>query len=142
MAKEKLTVWADQRVVAALKQLAVQRGVSLSETTAEVLRCAVDDAAEEIGADLLGPRLEAAIRREVTRMADRLAYLGSVAAIESSTARRMAMDQLVRNRGLEEGKRVSSEARKAAVRALREKPDTLLQDVLNRAAKPAKNAQR
>ena len=72
-----------------------RRNVSASAVAAAYLERAVNDHAETVGAELVVPAVEAAVRREVAGMSDRLAQLQARTALESATARRLLFNLLL-----------------------------------------------
>lgn len=128
--KVKATIWLEPEVLAGLKRLADEQHVSLSELCGLSLRRLVQGQALEAQAELVGARLEQLVLSAVAEVGDRIAHLCATAAVEGGAARRMLMDQAIQARGLEEGRLLASEARKAAARAIRERPGELLRMVL------------
>ena len=128
--KVKATIWLEPEVLSGLKRLADDRRVSLSELCGLSLRRLVQGEALEAQSELVGARLEQLVLSAVADVGDRLAYLCAAAAIEGGASRRMLMDRVIQERGLEEGRALAGEARKAAARAIRERPGELLKLVL------------
>ena len=95
MAREPLTVWVDPKARQTLCNLAAAQRLSVSKVAAAYLERAVSDHAETVGAELVVPAVEAAVRREVAGMSDRLARLQARTALESATARRLLFNLLL-----------------------------------------------
>jgi hypothetical protein len=130
VSKVKITTWVDERTASAIKGLAAQHGVSVSEMCAQLLRREVEeDAAGGVGAEILLPAVRAAVRREVGRMSDRLAQLLARSALESAAARRVAFQLLAEELGVEEANRRNQAAWRGSVESLK-KPAEGLREIL------------
>ena len=96
MSKRKLTIWVDESTDQRVRDLAAMHNLTLSETAGSYLEQAIRAKAETLGMDLLTPIIEAAVRREVGRMSERLARLLARTALEAASTRRIVYNQLIR----------------------------------------------
>ena len=96
MSKRKLTIWVDESTDQRVRDLAAMHNLTLSETAGSYLESAIQAKAETLGMDLLTPIIEAAVRREVGRMSERLARLLARTALEAASTRRIVYNQLIR----------------------------------------------
>lgn len=120
MAREPLTLWIDPKSRKTLCDLAASRNLSVSKVAAAYLEQAVNDHAEAVGAELVVPAVEAAVRREVAGMSDRLARLQARTALESATARRLVFNLLlVSGYGPQEARGLNDAAWQKAVESLK-----------------------
>ena len=137
MSKVKITAWVDERTASAIKGLAAQQGVSVSEMGARLLRRGVEEsAAGGVGAEVLLPAVRAAIRREVAGMADRFAHLLARGALESAATRRTVYQLLVKELGVEDARRTNEAAWTGSVESLK-RPARGLRELLREAAEDA-----
>jgi hypothetical protein len=140
MSKVKITAWVDERTASAIKGLAAQHGVSVSEIGARLLRRGVEeDAGGGVGAEILLPAVRGAVRREVGRMSDRLAQLMGRSALESATGRRLLFQLLAEEMGQEEANRRNRAAWTASVQSVK-KPAEGLREILGEAPVDAASA--
>lgn len=84
-----------------LKNLAALEYLTLSEYGGVLLERGVTGGSDELAVDLVGVCIEFAIRREVARLADRLASLMVQATLEAGAARRLLLSLLVGQAGEE-----------------------------------------
>jgi hypothetical protein len=103
--------------------------------TAEILERGLKERAETAGLGLLGPAVEAAMKREVGRMSDRLAHLLARAALESASTRRLVFQILARQLTAEDARRLNQAAWTSSVDSLR-KPAEGLREILGPRANP------
>ena len=131
MAREPLTLWIEPKSRKTLCDLAASRNLSVSKVAAAYLERAVNDHAESVGAELVVPAVEAAVRREVAGMSDRLARLQARTALESATARRLLFNLLLAS-GYESGEArgLNDAAWQKAVESLK-RPLEAIQEVLS-----------
>jgi hypothetical protein len=132
VSKVKITTWVDERTVSAIKGLAAQQGVSVSEMCAQMLRRGVEEDGGAAGMEVLLPAVRGAVRREVGRMSDRLAHLMVRSALEGATGRRLLFQLLAEEMGQEEANRRNRAAWAASVQSLK-KPAEGLREVLGEA---------
>ena len=127
--KTKVTTWVTLDAHRALRELAASHRLPLSQVAADLLHRGLREQAETAGLGLLGPALEAVVRREVSRMSDRVSHLLARAALEAATARRLLYQLLIREVGAEEARRLNQAAWTGSVDSLR-KPAEGLRDIL------------
>ncbi len=127
--KTKVTTWVTRDAYQALREVATVHNLTISQVAAEILDRGLRERAETAGLGLLGPAVEAVIKREVCRMSDRLAHLLARTALESATARRLIFQLLVRQLTLEEAKHLNQAAWTSSVDTLR-KPAQGLNEIL------------
>src|SRR5215216_1627668 len=132
MSKIKITTWVDERTASAIKGLAAQHGVSVSELCAEKLKASVEEDGGAVGMEVLLPAVRGTVRREVGRMSDRLAQLMSRSALESATGRRLLFQLLAEELGQEEANRRNRAAWTASVQSVK-KPAEGLREILGEA---------
>ena len=128
-AKTKVTTWVGRDVLRSLRDVAAAHHLTVSQVAAEILERGLKQRAETAGLGLLGPAVEAAIKREVGRMSDRLAHLLARTALESATTRRLVFQILARQLTTEEARRLNQAAWTSSVDSLR-KPAEGLREIL------------
>lgn len=134
MAKTKITTWVDERTAGILRAKAAQHEISMSEVVAQTLQSATkDEAAEGVGAELLLPAVRASVRREVSKMSDRLSNLMARSALESAADRRALYQLLVREFGQEQAREINQQAWTQSVQSLK-KPAEGLREILGERA--------
>ena len=120
MSKRKLTIWVDEATDQRVRDLAAMHHLTLSETAGSYLEKAIQTKAETLGMDLLAPIVEAAVRREVGRMSDRLARLLARTALEAASTRRIVYNQLIRQGvDAETAKMINDQSWQSSVDALK-----------------------
>lgn len=131
MAREPLTIWVEPNARKTLCNLAASQRVSVSKVAAAFLEQAVNNHAESVGAELVVPAVEAAVRREVAGMSDRLARLQARTALESATSRRLLFNLLlVSGYQPQEARGLNDAAWQKAVESLK-RPLEAIQEVLS-----------
>lgn len=110
MPKTKLTIWVGEEAAQRLKHLATLEHLTLSEYGGVLLARGVAQRSDELAADLIGARVDAAVRREVGRMSDRLATLTVQGALEAGAARRLLLSQIAGQAGEEVARTLSQQA--------------------------------
>ena len=110
MAKRKLTIWVEDGTAQKIEQLARLERLSVSQFGAQMLERAVTEYADNLGWDMVGARIEEAVRREVGRMSDRLGKLMVRAALEAGASRGMIYNLVTAQQGEESAKRINSTA--------------------------------
>jgi hypothetical protein len=128
-AKTKVTTWVGRDVLRNLRDVAATHHLTVSQVAAEILERGLKQRAETAGLGILGPAVEAAIKREVGRMSDRLAHLLARTALESATTRRLVFQILARQLTTEEARRLNQAAWTSSVDSLR-KPAEGLREIL------------
>lgn len=88
-AKRGVTVQLSNEVCVTLQRLAAQQGVSVSKLGGELLEAGLSVGSEKAAQMLLLPKLEAALRGELSLFANRHARLLSRSVIESGITRRL-----------------------------------------------------
>jgi hypothetical protein len=88
-AKKGVTVQLGEDVVLTLQRLAAQQGVSVSKLGGEMLEAGLKIGGEKAAEMLLLPKLEAALRAELSLFAHRHAKLLSRSVIEAGITRRL-----------------------------------------------------
>lgn len=88
-AKKGVTVQLSEDVVLTLQRLAAQQGVSISKLGGEFLEAGLKIGGEKAAEMLLLPKLEAAVRSELSLFAHRHAKLLSRSVIEAGITRRL-----------------------------------------------------
>ncbi len=118
--KVKVATLVDPETAQTLRDRAALHNLSLSQAAAELLSGAVKSIATDGSTVLFFAELRQALRRDVARMADRLAHLLVRSALEAGAARREVFNLLVRS-GLtqEAAKHIHDGAWQSAVVALR-----------------------
>ena len=130
MAREPITLWVEPNTRKTLCHLAASQKVSVSKVAASYLEHAVSNHAESVGAELVVPAVEAAVRREVAARSDRLARLQARTALESATARRLVFNLLlVSGYGAGEARSLNDAAWQKAVESLK-RPLEAIQELL------------
>lgn len=127
--KTKVTTWVTYDAHCALREVAAAHKLTMSQVAAEILERGLRERAETAGLGLLGPAVEAVIKREVGRMSDRLAHLLARTALEAATARRLIFQILVRELNIDEAKHLNQAAWTSSVDTLR-KPAQGLNEIL------------
>ena len=87
MAKRKLTIWVEDDLASRLEYMARAEGLAVSQYGAILLERAMREAADELGLDLVGKRIELALAREFDRSFDRIETLLFRTSIDSASAR-------------------------------------------------------
>ena len=87
MPKRKVTIWVDDKVAGKLEKLAEVEKLTLSQFGARLIERGVTEWADTMGWDVVGVRVEDAVKREVGRMSDRLAQLLVRSVLESTATR-------------------------------------------------------
>jgi hypothetical protein len=128
--RTKVTTWVTRDVLRSLRDIAAAHRLSVSQVAAEILERGLKEQAETAGLGLLGPAVEATVKREVGRMSDRLAHLIARTALESATARRLVFQLLARSLGADEARRLNQASWTGSVDSLR-KPAEGLRDILD-----------
>jgi hypothetical protein len=128
--KTKVTTWITRDALRSLRDLAATHKLTVSRVAADVLERGLNERAETAGLGLLGPAVEGVVRREVSRMSDRLAHLIARTALESATARRLVFQLLVRQLTTDEARRLNQAAWTGSVDSLR-KPVEGLREILS-----------
>jgi hypothetical protein len=128
--KTKVTTWITRDALRGLRDLAAAHHLTVSRVAADILERGLNERAETAGLGLLGPAVEGVVRREVSRMSDRLAHLIARTALESATARRLIFQLLVRQLTTDEARRLNQAAWTGSVDSLR-KPAEGLQEILS-----------
>jgi hypothetical protein len=128
-AKTKVTTWVGRDVLRSLRDVAAAHHLTVSQVAAEILERGLKERAETAGLGLLGSAVEAAIKREVGRMSDRLAHLLARTALESPSTRRLVFQILARQLTTEVARRLNQAAWTSSVDSLR-KPAEGLREIL------------
>lgn len=130
MAREPITLWVEPTTRKTLTQLAATQRLSISKVAASYLESAVHDHGESVGAELVVPAVEAAVRREVAGMSDRLSRLLARNALESATTRRLLFNLLLEHGyNHDEAKNLNNAAWEKAVESLK-RPLEALHEIL------------
>lgn len=95
--KVSLTLSSDINI--ALRQIAKDQNISYSSVVDEYLGFALLVEEEKLAVELLGPKIQTTIRKEVRSMADRMAFLLSRAALESTVCKQLVFQLLVKEFG-------------------------------------------
>lgn len=95
MAKVKVFLRLTPEAFRALEAMAHARGLSRGRLAAHLLEQAIEQQQDDAAVTLFLPAVEAAIRREVARAANRLAHLLARTALEVSTVRRLLYHELL-----------------------------------------------
>lgn len=99
--KVKVSLTLSSDLDTTLKQLAKEQNTSYSSLVDEYLGFALMAKEEKLAAELLGPKLQTIIKKEVRAMADRMAFLLSRAALEAATSKQLIFQLLVKEFGVE-----------------------------------------
>lgn len=123
MAKRKLTVWVEEDIADRVEMLARTERLTVSQFGAALLERAVTQWADNTGWDVVGIRVEDAVRKEVGRMSDRLAQLIVRGTLEATATRALIfndrMQQATSDEGREDVKRANTQAWSYAVDRLK-----------------------
>jgi hypothetical protein len=139
MRKVQLSVWVEPKTKEALLTLAKDRSkrgeeVTLSDVVNEILDQAIDGQLEQSYERLLGTRLENTLKREIGKMANRMAPLLSRTAVEACATRQAFTHEIRVAKGDEYAKQLTRASNKTANSTLRN-PDLkfreLVQEFLN-----------
>lgn len=87
MAKRKLTIWVEEEIAERVEMLAATERMTVSQFGARLLERGVTDWADHMGWDVVGVRVQDAVKREVGRMSDRLAQLMVRGTLEATATR-------------------------------------------------------
>ena len=82
MPKQPITTWLRPHIYKNLQSLAGAKGLTVSRLAAELLEHSLKQHADQAGTDLVVPVVEAALRRELGFVAERLARLMARSALE------------------------------------------------------------
>lgn len=133
MAKRKLTVWVEEDIAERVEMLAKAERLTVSQFGAALLERGVTQWADNMGWDIVGIRIEDAVRKEVGKMSDRLAQLIVRSALESSATRALIFNEYMQmaktEAEREEVKKISNQAWTFAVDRLR-KPVQAVKELL------------
>lgn len=115
---------------AEIRRRAAEHGISISEMAERLLHLAlVEGITGTLEAEATA-RLESRITRILAGLVDRTVYLSATAAIEAGTARRLIAAMIQAQYGEGPTHQLTEEARTRTVRALRQAPDQLLEEIL------------
>lgn len=128
--KIKVSITLSSDLDAALKQLAKDQTISYSALVDEYLGFALLVKEEKLATELLGPKLQMTIKKEVRAMADRMAFLLSRAALESATCKQLVFQLLVKEFGAERAFAFRDKAWQVSVDELK-KPLKALEEITN-----------
>jgi hypothetical protein len=120
-AKKGVTVQLSEDVVLTLQRLAAQQRVSVSKLGGEFLEAGLKIGGEKAAEMLLLPKLEAAMRLELSHFAGRVASLLSRNTIEAGVTRRLLRGFLAVQAGADVAARAEERARRETVIELRNK---------------------
>lgn len=95
MRKVQLSIYLKPDVYSALRARAKAHGLSPGRTATLLVEQGVEEERDGLAVTLFLPAVEAAIRREVARAANRLAHLLARTALEVSTVRRLLYHELL-----------------------------------------------
>ncbi len=95
MRKVRVISYLKPETFRALRTMAQTHGLSVGRFAAHKLQHAVEEGQDDLAVTLFLPAVEAAIRREVARAANRLANLLARTALEVSTVRRLLYHELL-----------------------------------------------
>lgn len=126
--KVSLTLSSDLDV--ALRKIAKDQNISYSALVDEYLGFALLVKEEKLAAELLGPKLQTTIRKEVRSMADRMAFLLSRAALESTACKQLIFQLLVKEFGADRAFMFRDKAWQVSVEELK-KPLKALEEITN-----------
>ena len=102
MGKVRIAVHLSPETFQALKAMAQAHRPPVGRMAAHKLEQAVQEQQDDVAVSLFLPAVEAAIRREVARAANRLAHLLARSALEVSTVRRLLYHELLQS-GMDRG---------------------------------------
>jgi hypothetical protein len=128
--KVKVSITLSSDLDATLKKLAKDQNISYSSLVDEYLGFALLVKEEKFAAELLGPKLQMTIRKEVRAMADRMSFLLSRAALESATCKQLVFQLLVREFGADKAFAFRDKAWQVSVDDLK-KPLKALEEITN-----------
>jgi hypothetical protein len=113
-----------------LRQLARDQHTSYSALVDEYLGFALFTKEEKLATELLGPRLQTTIRKEVRMMADKMFHFLSRAALDSATSKQLVFQLLVKEFGSERAFDFRDQAWKVSLDDLK-KPLEAFESILN-----------
>jgi hypothetical protein len=128
--KIKVSITLSSDLDATLRQLAKEQNTSYSSLVDEYLGFALLVKEEKLATELLGPKLQTTIKREVRAMADRMAFLLSRAALESASCKQLVFQVLVKEFGAERAFAFRDKAWQVSVDELK-KPLKALEEIIN-----------
>jgi hypothetical protein len=128
--KIKVSITLSSDLDATLKQLAKDRNTSYSSLVDEYVGFALLVKEEKRSTEMLGPKIQMTIKKEVRAMANRMAFLLSRAALESATSKQLVFQLLVKEFGAEKAFAFRDKAWQVSVDDLK-KPLKALEEITN-----------
>lgn len=127
--KVKVSVTVSSDLDTTIRQRAKDLKVSYSSLVEEYVAFAIFTKEQQYADELLGPKLQTTIRKEVRAMADRMAHFLSRAALESSNCKQLVFQLVVKEFGEERAFAFRDHARQASIDDLK-KPLSLLEEMI------------
>lgn len=121
----KVCVTLTSEVEKQLRRRAVAHGVSFSAAVNAQLEYALRTQQETEISELLGPKLQTTIKKEMRGMANRFAHLLSKAVLESATSKQLVFQLLVKELGVERASAYKDKAWRVSAETLKKPLDDL-----------------
>jgi hypothetical protein len=122
----KVSIFIPQEVEGYIKREAEGQNISFSSLASDYLELGVKTRQELGLTELLGPKLQATIKQEFRGLADRLANLMSRTALETTSAKQLLFQLVVKEFGAEKSLRYRDKAWQVAVDELKKPLESLL----------------
>jgi hypothetical protein len=122
----KVSIFIPQEVESSIKREADEQNISFSSLASDYLELGVKTRQELGLTELLGPKLQATIKQEFRGIADRLANLMSRTALETTSAKELLFQLVVKEFGAEKSLRYRDKAWQVAVDELKKPLESLL----------------
>jgi hypothetical protein len=122
----KVSIFIPQEVENSIKREADGQNISFSSLASDYLELGVKTQQELGLTELLGPKLQTTIKQEFRGMADRLANLMSRTALETTSAKELLFQLVVKEFGAEKSLRYKDKAWQIAIDDLKKPLESLL----------------
>ncbi len=122
----KVSIFIPQEVESYIKREAEGQNISFSSLASDYLELGVKTRQELGLTELLGPKLQATIKQEFRGLADRLANLMSRTALETTSAKQLLFQLVIKEFGAEKSLRYRDKAWQVALDELKKPLESLL----------------